>query len=348
MNMCQSEQSQQTHEMEIRESSEKFTIDKPPTKCKADQLHIDPSQDTQELTIDPENVKLGFVRRPSLQDDCPVFLDLASHHNILMPNDIDRCGSFAIRRSSLTFGDVLGQGSCGEVRSALYNGRQVAVKTVCSKLDARSQEGKDLLKEIGMMSHAFRHKNVVEFFGIYEHDGLPWLVMELMPGGSLEQYYEAKKKSRRDGRWQPKTRRAVSWVEDILSALAYLHAQEPPVIHRDIKPANMLLTGDGRTVKIGDFGLSRMCPLSPGKAPLTPGGGRGSGGFLSDESFMSLELTGTTGTYRYMVPEIQVPGRGSVHGGGGRVLFLAGDVVHLRRGASLLQHRRTLCGMYQC
>ncbi|EKX37065.1 hypothetical protein GUITHDRAFT_116790 [Guillardia theta CCMP2712] len=47
-----------------------------------------------------------------------------------------------------------------------------------------------------------------------------------------------------------------------------------------------------------------MCPLSPDKAPLTPGGGRGSGGYLSDESFMSTEPTGTTGTYRYMAPEI--------------------------------------------
>ena len=182
--MCQSEQSQQTLEIEIKESSEKFTIDKPPAKCNADELQIEPSKPTKELKIDTEDVKLRFQRRPSLQDDCPIFLDLASHHNILKPNDIDRCGSFAIRRSSLTFGDVLGQGSCGEVRSALYNGRQVAVKTLCSKLDARSEEGKDLLKEIGMMSHAFRHKNVVDFYGIYEHDGLPWLVMELMPGGA--------------------------------------------------------------------------------------------------------------------------------------------------------------------
>ncbi|EKX48029.1 hypothetical protein GUITHDRAFT_41962, partial [Guillardia theta CCMP2712] len=181
----------------------------------------------------------------------------------------------------LLVGDLLGQGSSGEVRSALYNGTTVAVKTLCSQLDVRSNEGKDLLKEIGMMSHAFRHKNVVDFYGIYEHDGLPWLVMELMPGGSLEHYYEAKKRSRRDGRWRPKTRRAVSWVEDILSALAYLHSQKPPVIHRDIKPANMLLTGDGRTVKIGDFGLSRMFECSS-----------------------RLELTGTTGTYRYMAPEI--------------------------------------------
>ncbi|EKX37077.1 hypothetical protein GUITHDRAFT_49320, partial [Guillardia theta CCMP2712] len=169
----------------------------------------------------------------------------------------------------------IGRGASGEVRRADYMGKKVAVKTW---RDLGSEEGKDLLKEIGMMSHAFRHKNVVDFYGIYEHDGLPWLVMELMPGGSLEQYYEAKKKSRRDGRWRPETRRAVSWVEDILSALAYLHAQKPPVIHRDIKPANMLLTEDGRTVKIGDFGVSRRCPHSL--------------------------RNGAVGTYRYMAPEI--------------------------------------------
>ncbi|EKX30953.1 hypothetical protein GUITHDRAFT_122841 [Guillardia theta CCMP2712] len=235
----------------------------------------------------------GFLRCPSLDEDCPVFLQLASHHDMLHAVEIKRCQTFAIRRSSLTLGDLLGEGSSGEVRSALYNGNEVAVKTLCSKLDARSEEGKDLLKEISMMSYAFRHKNVVEFYGIYEHDGLPWL------------YYEAKKKSRRDGRWRPKTRRAVSWVEDILSALAYLHAQKPPVIHRDIKPANMLLTGDGRTVKIGDFGLSRRCPhaaaASGNSSPPRPGGSpQGDAGGIE----ISLDLTATTGTYRYMAPEI--------------------------------------------
>ncbi|EKX54828.1 hypothetical protein GUITHDRAFT_53290, partial [Guillardia theta CCMP2712] len=180
----------------------------------------------------------------------------------------------------LRVGDLLGQGALGEVRRGEHEGSPVALKTVCSELDLGSEEGKTLVKEIGMMSHAFRHPNIVEFYGIYEHNGLPWLVMELMVGGSLEQYYQVKKKSRRG--WQPKLERAMSWVGDILSALAFLHSQQPPVIHRDIKPANMLLTANGKTLKVGDFGLSRnMISLNA-----------------------HHELTGVKGTFRYMAPEI--------------------------------------------
>ncbi|EKX38959.1 hypothetical protein GUITHDRAFT_44310, partial [Guillardia theta CCMP2712] len=185
---------------------------------------------------------------------------------------------FVLRRSSLTIGELLGQGSFGEVRRGVCKGRPVAVKTLCPKLDVRSREGKELLKEIEMMSHGFKHCNVVEFYGIYEHGGLPWLVMELMPGGNLEHYYETKKQARRSRQWRPRISRAVSWVEDILSALTYLHSQTPPVFHRDIKPANMLLSADGRSIKVGDFGVSRREP--------------------------GYNLTGTTGTFRYMAPEI--------------------------------------------
>eukprot|EP00960_Hanusia_phi_P036939 752605-Hanusia_phi.AAC.2 len=249
----------------------------------------------QEVTARPDL----FVRSTSsLNQDCPVFLELASQHNILQTAEIQRCETYAIRRASLTVGDLLGQGSSGEVRRGEHEGKYVAVKTLCSKLDLRSQEGKALVQEIGMMSHAFRHPNVVEFFGIYEHDGLPWLVMELMPGGCLEQYYEAKRKSRRDGCWRPRTKKAVLWIRDILSALAFLHSQSPPVIHRDIKPANMLLTEDYKSIKIGDFGLSRKCPYAS-QDPVTQ---------LTENHEISPasehELTGIKGTYRYMAPEI--------------------------------------------
>ncbi|EKX38960.1 hypothetical protein GUITHDRAFT_50121, partial [Guillardia theta CCMP2712] len=182
----------------------------------------------------------------------------------------------------LTIGELLGQGSFGEVRRGVCKGRPVAVKTLCPKLDVRSREGKELLKEIEMMSHGFKHCNVVEFYGIYEHGGLPWLVMELMPGGNLEHYYETKKQARRSRQWRPRISRAVSWVEDILSALTYLHSQTPPVFHRDIKPANMLLSADGRSIKVGDFGQDQH------PAGSEPG----------------YNLTGTTGTFRYMAPEI--------------------------------------------
>eukprot|EP00960_Hanusia_phi_P024858 731704-Hanusia_phi.AAC.1 len=58
----------------------------------------------------------------------------------------------------------------------------------------------------------------------------------------------------------------------------------------------MLLTGDARTVKIGDFGLSRKCPHASPDGASTDGPG--------GEDAHSAELTGTAGTYRYMAPEI--------------------------------------------
>ena len=252
---------------------------------------------------DPHSSQISSGRRSSLNEDCPILLELATHHDVLKESDLARCDSFVLHHLSVTIGELLGQGSFGEVRRGVCNGRPVAVKTLCPKLDVRSREGKELLKEIEMMSHGFQHRNVVEFYGIYEHGGLPWLVMELMPGGNLEQYYETKKQARRSRQWRPRTSRAVSWVEDILSALTFLHSQTPPVLHRDIKPGNMLLSADGRSIKIGDFGLSRRCPRSSSAEPTTT--------VTSEQqdqhpagSEPGYNLTGTTGTFRYMAPEI--------------------------------------------
>eukprot|EP00960_Hanusia_phi_P019936 588344-Hanusia_phi.AAC.1 len=64
----------------------------------------------------------------------------------------------------------------------------------------------------------------------------------------------------------------------------------------------MLLTGDGRTVKIGDFGLSRMCPDSRRRSSVTARSGREAGPHGGDVA--GPELTRGTGTYRYMAPEI--------------------------------------------
>jgi hypothetical protein len=48
----------------------------------------------------------------------------------------------------------------------------------------------------------------------------------------------------------------LPWLESLLGALEYLHAQQPPIIHRDIKPANLKLTPDGQIVLL-DFGLAK-------------------------------------------------------------------------------------------
>ena len=94
--------------------------------------------------------------------------------------------------------------------------------------------------------------------------------------------------------------------------LEYLHARIPVILHRDIKPANMMLTLGHEHVKLCDFGVSTTIRDAPspeargirsiGEAAADGPAARGAGG---DKK----EMTGKTGTYRYMAPEVRAPGR---------------------------------------
>jgi tRNA A-37 threonylcarbamoyl transferase component Bud32 len=89
------------------------------------------------------------------------------------------------------------------------------------------------------------HPSVVTVFDIVEEQGHPWIVMELVPGRSLDQVIAE------DGPLPPQ--QAAELGTSLLGALAAAHAAG--VLHRDVKPGNVLVTADGRAV-LTDFGIA--------------------------------------------------------------------------------------------
>jgi tetratricopeptide (TPR) repeat protein len=91
-----------------------------------------------------------------------------------------------------------------------------------------------------------RHPSIVALHTVGNHEGRPYLVMDLVEGESLHARVE------RDGPLPP--REAAQLIATLAEALAYAHAQG--VIHRDVKPANVLLDERGAPL-VTDFGLAR-------------------------------------------------------------------------------------------
>lgn len=76
------------------------------------------------------------------------------------------------------------------------------------------------------------------------------IITELFTSGNLREYRTKHKKV------DMKAMRR--WAKQILTGLAYLHSQKPPIIHRDLKCDNIFINGNHGKVKIGDFGLAMV------------------------------------------------------------------------------------------
>src|SRR6266545_3361192 len=103
------------------------------------------------------------------------------------------------------------------------------------------------------------HPNIIRVYDIDESDGLFYMVMDLLPGGTLEARL---REGGLDRKW------SADVVEKMAEALDYAHTRG--VIHRDIKPSNILLDGEGQPV-LADFGIARLVQ-GEGDANLTAAG----------------------------------------------------------------------------
>ncbi|MFD9978946.1 protein kinase [Streptomyces massasporeus] len=148
--------------------------------------------------------------------------------------------------------ESIGSGGMGRVWRAhdevLH--RSVAIKELTAALYVSESEQAILLARTRAEARAaarINHSAVVTVHDVLEHDGRPWIVMELVEGRSLA---DAVKE---EGRVEPREAARIGlWV---LRALRAAHTAG--VLHRDIKPGNVLLGRDGR-VLLTDFGIAQI------------------------------------------------------------------------------------------
>ncbi|GKD33794.1 dual specificity protein kinase splA-like protein, partial [Tanacetum coccineum] len=138
--------------------------------------------------------------------------------------------------------------SCGTVHHALWYGSDVAIK-VFTKQEYPDDVILSFRKEVSLMKR-LRHPNILLFMGAVTSPQHLCIVTEFLPRGTLFRLLQ-RNTAKLD--WK----RRVHMAMDIARGMNYLHHCQPPIIHRDLKSSNLLVDKNW-TVKVGDFGLSRI------------------------------------------------------------------------------------------
>ncbi|KAK1437723.1 hypothetical protein QVD17_03519 [Tagetes erecta] len=175
-----------------------------------------------------------------------------------------------------TSSHIVGKGSFGEILRANWRGTPVAVKRILPSLSDDRFVIQDFRHEVNLLVK-LRHPNIVQFLGAVTEKKPLMLITEFLRGGDLHQYLKEK------GALNPST--AINFALDIARGMAYMHTEPNVIIHRDLKPRNVLLVNSNADhLKVGDFGLSKLIRVQ--------------------NSHDVYKMTGETGSYRYMAPEV--------------------------------------------
>ncbi|XP_020211478.1 serine/threonine-protein kinase CTR1 isoform X1 [Cajanus cajan] len=144
----------------------------------------------------------------------------------------------------------IGSGSFGTVHHAEWNGSEVAVKILMEQ-DFKGERFKEFLREVAIMK-GLRHPNIVLLMGAVTKPPNLSIVTEYLSRGSLYRLLH------KPGATEMlDERRRLSMAYDVAKGMNYLHKRNPPIVHRDLKSPNLLVDRK-YTVKVGDFGLSRL------------------------------------------------------------------------------------------
>jgi len=165
----------------------------------------------------------------------------------------------------------IGRGGMGDIYRATDSllGRAVAIKILADRYAQDESVRRRFTREALAAARLSGQPNIVTIFDVGEHNERPYIVMEFLGGGSLDDVLR--------GRGAQSPEQALTWLEQTARALDAAHAAG--VVHRDVKPANLLLGREGN-VHVADFGIASAAGMD------------------------SLTMTGTVlGTAGYFSPE---------------------------------------------
>ncbi|XP_026471676.1 serine/threonine-protein kinase grp-like [Ctenocephalides felis] len=145
-----------------------------------------------------------------------------------------------------TVGEILGEGTYGEVRLVLNrrSGEALAMKTIDT---AKHRDAKRAVHKEVVIQKSLRHRNILKLFGQNTQGNIEYIFLEFAEGGELYDRIEPE--------FGMKNNEAKKYFNQLLCGLQYLHRRG--ITHRDLKPENILFD-DKDNLKISDFGMATI------------------------------------------------------------------------------------------
>jgi tetratricopeptide (TPR) repeat protein len=198
----------------------------------------------------------------------------------------------------------VGRGGMGEIYRATDTtlGRAVAIKLLDERYAGDASVRERFTREALAVARLSGNAHIVTIYDVGEHRERPYIVMEYLGGGSLQERIS------NEGAQPPG--RALEWLEQAAGALDAAHREG--VVHRDVKPANLLLDRHER-VHVADFGIASAAGLDS----LTQTGTvLGTASYLSPEQARGERTTPASDLYSLAVVAFELlTGRRPFEGG---------------------------------
>jgi Protein kinase domain len=181
----------------------------------------------------------------------------------------------------------LGHGGMATVYCArdLKLDRQVAIKLLADNFAGDDEVRKRFSREARLAAR-LDHPNVVQVFDVGEDEDRPFIVMEHVEGGTLEDRLSRRRRSLDRAE-------ALRLLGQLCEGLGHAHSKK--LVHRDIKPQNLLLRASDDCLKITDFGIARAAEET---TRLTrPGKVIGTDRYMAPEQMADGKITAATDVY---------------------------------------------------